>query len=210
LKAFVTVHCSARFDELQAIVQSQETSLDVMKESLKRIEVNMLTKTLNESPKPTNDSPKPTFENPIEIRDEANSNPVITIDDDKEEEQDLTQSKGKRKAGETDYDSELDKDKEAANTDLIFSDGDYEYHGDDVNKRICQTINNLNMQINQTVPKPILPDAWTSVQNLGRSSDLSNPMRFSNSNYRSNSKVGQWRMILMRWKVLVRNYLQVL
>jgi hypothetical protein len=44
------------------------------------------------------------------------------------------------------------------------------------------------MQINQTVPKPILPDAWTSVQNLGRSSVLSNPMRFSNSNYRSNSK----------------------
>ncbi|KAK2402153.1 hypothetical protein QL285_051696 [Trifolium repens] len=77
-----------------------------------------------------------------------------------------------------------------ANTDLVFSDGDYEYHADDVNKRIGQTINNLNMQIKQATPKPVLPDAWTNIQNLGKSSDLSNPMPFSNSNYRRDSKGG--------------------
>jgi hypothetical protein len=44
------------------------------------------------------------------------------------------------------------------------------------------------MQIKQATPKPVLPDAWTNIQNLGKSSDLSNPMRFSNSNYRRDSK----------------------
>jgi hypothetical protein len=44
------------------------------------------------------------------------------------------------------------------------------------------------MQIKQVAPKPILPDAWTNIQNLGKSSDFSNPMHFSNSNYRRDSK----------------------
>ncbi|KAK2353508.1 ubiquitin-specific protease ESD4 [Trifolium repens] len=139
------------------------------------------------STKPRTDSPRPTTENTTEKRGEV-SNPVITIEDEKEEEQDPSRSKGKRKAVESDYESELDKDKEVANTDLVFSDGDYEFHADDVNKKICQTINNLNMQIKQAAPKPLLPDAWTSIDNLGKSADLSNPMRFSNSNCRRDSK----------------------
>jgi hypothetical protein len=161
-------------------VRGQQSSLDVVKDSLKLIEVAVCTK-------PTNDNPKPSHDAATEKKDE-DSNPVITIEDEKEEEQDPTQSKGKRKACDSDYESELDKDKEVANTDLVFSDGDYEYHADDVNKRICQTINNLNMQIKQAAPKPILPDAWTNIQNLGKSSDFSNPMRFLNSNYRRDSK----------------------
>ncbi|KAK2374107.1 ubiquitin-specific protease ESD4 [Trifolium repens] len=180
LKEFITVHCSACFDELDNIVRGQQSSLYVVKDSLKLIEVAVCTK-------PTNDNPKPSHDAATEKKDE-DSNPVITIEDEKEEEQDPTQSKGKRKACDSDYESELDKDKEVANTDLVFSDGDYEYHADDVNKRICQTINNLNMQIKQAAPKPILPDAWTNIQNLGKSSDFSNPMRFSNSNYRRDSK----------------------
>ncbi|WJX61833.1 hypothetical protein P8452_46886 [Trifolium repens] len=180
LKEFITVHCSARFDELDNIVRGQQSSLDVVKGSLKLIEVAVCTK-------PTNDNPKPSHDAATEKKDE-DSNPVITIEDEKEEEQDPTQSKGKCKACDSDYESELDKDKEVANTDLVFSDGDYEYHADDVNKRICQTINNLNMQIKQAAPKPILPDAWTNIQNLGKSSDFSNPMRFLNSNYRRDSK----------------------
>jgi hypothetical protein len=167
----MTVHTTARFNELETIIRSQQPSLDVIRDSLKIIEVGLST--------------KPTTENTTE---KEVSNPVITIEDDKEEEQDPSRAKGKRKAVESDYESELDKDKEAANTDLVFSDGDYEYHGDDVSKKICQTINNLNMQIKQAAPKPLLPDAWTSIDNLGKSADLSNPMRFSNSNCRRDSK----------------------
>ncbi|WJX88821.1 hypothetical protein P8452_70865 [Trifolium repens] len=44
------------------------------------------------------------------------------------------------------------------------------------------------MQIKQVAPKPILPDAWTNIQNMGKSSDFSNPMRFSKSNYRRDLK----------------------
>ncbi|KAK2382560.1 hypothetical protein QL285_070086 [Trifolium repens] len=180
LKAFMTVHTTARFNELETILRSQQPSLDVIRDSLKMIEVGVSTK-------PRTDSPRPTTENTTEKRGEV-SNPVITIEDEKEEEQDPSRSKGKRKAVESDYESELDKDKEVANTDLVFSDGDYEFHADDVNKKICQTINNLNMQIKQAAPKPLLPDAWTSIDKLGKSADLSNPMRFSNSNYRRDSK----------------------
>ncbi|WJX51926.1 hypothetical protein P8452_38082 [Trifolium repens] len=172
LKAFMTVHTTARFNELETILRSQQPSLDVIRDSLKMIEVGVSTK-------PRTDSPRPTTENTTEKRGEV-SNPVITIEDEKEEEQDPSRSKGKRKAVESDYESELDKDKEVANTDLVFSDGDYEFHADDVNKKICQTINNLNMQIKQAAPKPLLPDAWTSIDKLGKSADLSNPMRFSN------------------------------
>jgi hypothetical protein len=176
----MTVHTTARFNELETILRSQQPSLDVIRDSLKMIEVGASTK-------PRTDSPRPTTENTTEKRGEV-SNPVITIEDEKEEEQDPSRSKGKRKAVESDYESELDKDKEVANTDLVFSDGDYEFHADDVNKKICQTINNLNMQIKQAAPKPLLPDAWTSIDKLGKSADLSNPMRFSNSNYRRDSK----------------------
>jgi hypothetical protein len=177
----MTVHTTARFNELETILRSQQPSLDVIRDSLKMIEVGASTK-------PRTDSPRPTTENTTEKRGEV-SNPVITIEDEKEEEQDPSRSKGKRKAVESDYESELDKDKEVANTDLVFSDGDYEFHADDVNKKICQTINNLNMQIKQAAPKPLLPDAWTSIDNLGKSAaDLSNPMRFSNSNYRRDPK----------------------
>ncbi|MCI60047.1 hypothetical protein A2U01_0081302, partial [Trifolium medium] len=89
-----------------------------------------------------------------------------------------TGSRGKRKVVGTDYASELDKEKEVADTDLIFSDGEYEYDLDDMNKRICQTVHNLSMQIKENVPIPVLPDAWTSLDNLGKTADRSNPMRF--------------------------------
>jgi hypothetical protein len=44
------------------------------------------------------------------------------------------------------------------------------------------------MQIKQSVPKPLLPDAWTSLDNMGKTTDLANPMHFSNSNVNRVSK----------------------
>jgi hypothetical protein len=105
------------------------------------------------------------------------SNHVINLDEDTNEEEDPTGSRGKRKSGRNEYDSELDKYMEAANTDLVFSYGDYEYDPDGMNKRICKTVNNLNMQIRQNIQILVLPDAWTNLENVGRTTDLSNPMR---------------------------------
>jgi hypothetical protein len=116
------------------------------------------------------------------------SNLVITVEDDNTDDQDPTALRGKRKAVNKDYDSDLDKEKELANTDLMFSDDEFEYDPDDMNKRICQTVHNLNMQIKQSVPKPLLPDAWTSLDNMGKTTDLANPMHFSNSNVNRVSK----------------------
>ncbi|MCI71847.1 hypothetical protein A2U01_0093110, partial [Trifolium medium] len=56
---------------------------------------------------------------------------------DMNEGEDPAGSRGKCKSISNDYDTELDKDKEAVNTDLVFSDGDYEYDPDEMNKRIC-------------------------------------------------------------------------
>ncbi|MCH86170.1 hypothetical protein A2U01_0007024, partial [Trifolium medium] len=186
IKTFVIEHCSTHFDELTTIVREQQSSLDAIHGSLKMIEVVMCTKPTNDNhvEKQAKDS-----NHVITIDD---SNPVITIEDDKNEEgdkneeQDPTGSRGKRKSVSNDYDFELEK--ELANTDLVFSDGDYEYHADDMNKRICQTVNNLNMQIKQNVQIHVLPDAWTSVDNMGKSNDHSNPMRFSNSDFKRVSK----------------------
>ncbi|KAK2368808.1 ubiquitin-specific protease ESD4 [Trifolium repens] len=43
----------------------------------------------------------------------------------------------------------------------------------------------------QHAPLPVLPDDWTNVENMGKINDLSNPMHFSNSNFRrvSNEKM---------------------
>ncbi|MCI03825.1 hypothetical protein A2U01_0024866, partial [Trifolium medium] len=40
---------------------------------------------------------------------------------------------------------------------------------------------------------PVLPDAWTTLENLGKTTDLSNPMHLSNSNFKrvSNDSIMQ-------------------
>jgi hypothetical protein len=160
-------------EELTCVVRGQQTSLDAIQGSLKLIEVVMCTKTTNDV------SIKKDAEVSIPV-----SNTVINLGDDTNEEEDQAGLRGKHKTVSTDYDSELDKDKEAADTDLVFSDGDYEYYPDEMNKKICKTVENLNMQIKQNFPIPVMPDAWTTFENVGRTTDLSNPMRFSNSNFK--------------------------
>jgi hypothetical protein len=163
----MTEQHSVGVEELSKIVRGQQTSLDAIHDSLKMIEVVLCTKTTNDVEKQT------------EV-----TNHVINLDDDTTEEQVPNGSKGKRKSLGNDYDSDLDKDNEAANTDLIWSDGDYEYHSDEMNKRICKTVNNLNLQIKPNVPILVLLDAWTALENLRKTSDLSNPMRSSNNNFK--------------------------
>jgi hypothetical protein len=149
------------------------------------IEVVLCTKPTNNVEKETDVEIETDVEKDTEFEKQTEvTNHVIDLDDDTTEEQVPNGSKGKRKSLGNDYDSDLDKDIEAANTDLIWSDGDYEYHSDEMNKRICKTVNNLNLQIKPNVPILVLLDAWTALENLRKTSDLSNPMRSSNSNFK--------------------------
>jgi hypothetical protein len=143
IKTLVVETCSSKLEEMKAIVLGQQKSIDNIHGSLKLIEVVMCTKT--------------GVDNPVE------ADLAVDGQNDKDPEHAVNVSNGKRKFVDNEYESELEKEKELNLLDLTFTD---EEDDDQLNtlfhKPITQTASRFNLINKPSIPKPVIPEAWTS------------------------------------------------
>jgi hypothetical protein len=174
MKTLVVETCSTKLDELKSVMLGQQKSIENIHGSLKLIEVVMCTKTGVDKP------------NETVVGQATNMADATAVDgeNDKDAEH-VNVGNGKRKFVYNEYETELEKEKELANIDLTFTDED----DDDIvntviNKTVSQAASQFHFVNKHNSPKPALPAAWTNMEAIKNTTDLSNGMACATSSFR--------------------------